>query len=186
MAWMWINFPFITPAKLFMLSRFVIKCAWSFATCDKLCSPCWNSFRGQALPETFQAISLMAWFTNRGYAWLLGWLLMFLIWGRSWGSVTHNSRTWLYQGCANQLGVIKITSTFSVLILIELSLSLKKGEKHSVAHNVSNSVAMHLLISYVDLLSTTGKMRVSDGMLLMQKDATLEIPTLHKFLITNL
>ena len=186
MAWIWINFLFITPANLFMLSRFVIKCTWSFATCDKLCSPCWNSFRGQALPETFQAISLWAWFTNRGYTWPLGWLLMFLIWGRSWGSVTHNSRTWLYQGCANQLGVIKITFTFPVLILIELSLSLKKVEKHTVAHNVSNSVAMHLLISYVDLLSTTGKMQASDGILLMQNDATLEIPTLHKFFITNL
>ena len=40
---------------------------------------------------------------------------------------------------------------------------------------------MHLLLGCVDLLSTTGKM-VSDGMLLMQKDPTLGIPTLHKFL----
>ena len=40
---------------------------------------------------------------------------------------------------------------------------------------------MHLLLGCVDLLSTTGKM-VSDGMLLMQKDPTLGIPTLRKFL----
>ena len=40
---------------------------------------------------------------------------------------------------------------------------------------------MHLLLGCVDLLSTKGKM-VSDGMLLMQKDPTLGIPTLHKFL----
>ena len=65
--------------------------------------------------------------------------------------------------------------------LIELSQSLKKQEKHTVAPDVSYSVGMHLLLGCVDLLSTTGKM-ASDGMLLMQKDPTLGIPTLRKFL----
>ena len=40
---------------------------------------------------------------------------------------------------------------------------------------------MHLLLVCVDLLSTTGKI-VFDGMLLMQRDPTLAIPTLHSFL----
>ena len=51
----------------------------------------------------------------------------------------------------------------------------------SFAPDVSNSVGMHLLLGCVDLLSTTGKM-VSDGILLIQKDPTLRIPTLHKCL----
>ena len=65
--------------------------------------------------------------------------------------------------------------------LIELSLSLKIGEKHTVAPDVSSSVGNHLLLSCVDLFSTTVNM-VSDGMLLMQKDLTLGIITLNRFL----
>ena len=65
--------------------------------------------------------------------------------------------------------------------LTEFFLSLKKEEKHTIASDISNSAGMHLLIGYVDLLSTTRKM-VFDGMLLVQKDPTLGIPTLLRFL----
>ena len=80
-----------------------------------------------------------------------------------------------------------VTESDSTLFrpLIELSLSLKNGEKHIVAPDVSNSVGMHLLLGRVYLFSTTGKM-VFDGMLLMQKDLTLGIPTLHIFLRIHL
>ena len=66
--------------------------------------------------------------------------------------------------------------------LIELFLSLEKGEKHTVTSDVSSSVGMHLLLGCVDLLSTIGKMASLDGMLLMQKVPTLGISTLHKCL----
>ena len=58
---------------------------------------------------------------------------------------------------------------------------IEKGKKYTVAPDVSNSAGMYLLLGCVDLLSPTGKM-VSDGMLLMQKDPTLGIPTFHEFL----
>ena len=66
-------------------------------------------------------------------------------------------------------------------VLIELFLSLKKGEKHPVASDVSNSAGMHMLLGCVDVLSTTGKI-VSDDMLMMRADPALGILTLHKFL----
>ena len=162
-----INFSFTTPANPFTPGRLVIKsCIWSSGTCYKLCSPCRNSFWGQTLPETVQAASLRVLLTTRGCSWSWGLTKILFNWGRSGGSVTDNSLTWLYQGCAGQLGVIRVASTSSVM---------------SFAPDVSNSVGMHLLLGCVDLLSTTGKM-VSDGILLIQKDPTLRIPTLHKCL----
>ena len=76
---------------------------------------------------------------------------MLLIWGRGRCLVTHNFRTWLYQSCANQLVVIRIASTSSVLTFHRTFPIIKKEEKHLVAHNLSNSLGMHLLLSYVDL-----------------------------------
>ena len=64
---------------------------------------------------------------------------------------------------------------------IKLFLLLKKGEKHIVAFDVSNSVGMHLLLGCVELLSTTGKI-VFDGMLLMQKLQLWESPRYTNFL----
>ena len=106
---------------------------------------------------------------------------MLLNWGRSRGLFTDNSRARLYQGCAGELGVVRIHPPALLWPLIKLSLSLKIGEKHTVAPDVSNSVGNHLLLSCVDLFSTTVNM-VSDGMLLMQKDPTLGIITLNRFL----
>ena len=76
---------------------------------------------------------------------------MLLIWGRDRGLVTHNFRTWLYQSCANQLVVIRTASTSSVLTFHRTFPIIKKEKKHLVARNLSNSLGMHLLLSYVDL-----------------------------------
>ena len=59
MAWIRINLPFTKWANPFTPCRFVVKWfAWSSGTCGKLYSPCWNSFWGQALTETFQGTIL--------------------------------------------------------------------------------------------------------------------------------
>ena len=65
--------------------------------------------------------------------------------------------------------------------LIELFLSLKKWEKHTVAPNFSIFLGMHLLLGGVGLFSTTGKM-VFDGTLLMQKGPAVGVPSLQKFI----
>ena len=127
---MGINFSFTTPTNPLTPGRFVIKwCTWSSDTCDKLCSPCRNSFRDQDLPETFRATSLRVLFTTRGCTWPWGFTKMLLNWGRSRGSVTDNSKSWLYQGYAGQLGVIRITSTSSVLTFNRTSPIIEKGAK---------------------------------------------------------
>ena len=141
MAWIRINLPFTKWANPFTPCRFVVKWfAWSSGTCGKLYSPCWNSFWGQALTETFQGINLRVWYTTRGWTWTWRFIKILLKWGRSRGWITDYSRTWLYHGCAGQLGVIRITSTSSALTFNRTSLSLKKGEKHTVASIVFNSV----------------------------------------------
>ena len=127
MAWMPIDFPFTASANPFTPGRFVIKwCTWSSGTCDKLCSSFRSSFWGQTFPESFHVTSLKVLFTMRGCTWPWEFTKLLLNWGGSRSSVTDNSRTWLHQGCACQLGVIRITSTSTILDL--LIGSIKRGK----------------------------------------------------------
>ena len=54
---------------------------------------------------------------------------MLLNWGRSRGLVTVNSRTWVYQGCTGQLGVIRNTFTSSALTFNRSLIIIETGGK---------------------------------------------------------
>ena len=77
MSWVWISFPFTTPANSFMPGGFVIYwCAYSSGTCHKFCSSFRNFFWDQTLPKTFQVTSLRAFLTTRGCSWPWGFIKM--------------------------------------------------------------------------------------------------------------
>ena len=124
------NFWFTTSADLFTPDQFVIKWyTYSSDTCNKLCSSCWNSFWGQALHETFQATIIRILFMTRECTWPWWFTNMLLNWGRSRGLVIDNYRTWLYQCCAGQLGVIRITSNSSAFTFNRIFPITEKGGK---------------------------------------------------------